>query len=241
MFRIKLSILSTFCAVICLILPHVTWANIVKKSKSGICHTSQSQHYDHTKNFTSYQSLSACIDAGGRLPKNQQVIGYDKKSSAKYSRKQFGNGWADLNKNCRNSRHEALIAQSVAPVRFKTQKHCKVVAGRWNSMFTGQTIYNASDIDIDHVVPLSWAWKNGAQSWTKQQRIKFANDPINLLSVEASLNRQKGDKGPLNWLPPKNQCQYILRFERVLRTYKLSYAGNNKSKFVSLKKRYCGS
>jgi len=42
----------------------------VKMSKSEICHATDSSYYNRTKNFTSFESLKECIDAGGRLPKN---------------------------------------------------------------------------------------------------------------------------------------------------------------------------
>jgi len=116
---------------------------------------------------------------------------------------------------------EALISQSVGQVQYQTSKQCKVKSGKWMSPFTGKAIYNASEIDIDHVVALSWAWKHGANNWSKDKRVKFANDPSNLLSVEASLNRQKGAKGIDKWLPPKNKCQFITRFLRVYKTYGL--------------------
>jgi len=42
----------------------------VKMSNSGICHTPGSTYYSRTKNFKPYTSLSACLNAGGRNPKN---------------------------------------------------------------------------------------------------------------------------------------------------------------------------
>ena len=42
----------------------------VKKSKSGICHSTESSpHYAKTKNFTAYSSLKSCLNSGGRCPK----------------------------------------------------------------------------------------------------------------------------------------------------------------------------
>lgn len=43
---------------------------VVKMSKSEICHAVDSSYYKRTKNFTSFDTLKDCIDAGGRLPKN---------------------------------------------------------------------------------------------------------------------------------------------------------------------------
>ncbi len=41
----------------------------VKKSSSGICHERGTTYYDQTTNFTSFTSLQACLNGGGRLPK----------------------------------------------------------------------------------------------------------------------------------------------------------------------------
>jgi hypothetical protein len=230
----------------------LTNADVVKKSKSGICHDEYSIYYNKTKKFQPFETLEFCLNSGGRLPKNYKGNNTNTSSSknyastntssissTKYSRNQFGNGWADLNKDCQNSRMEALISQSVSQVQYKTSKQCKVKSGKWISPFTGNTIYNASDIDIDHVVPLKWAWIHGADSWSKEKRVKFANDPANLLSVEASLNRQKGAKGLDEWLPPSNKCQYIVRFIRVYKTYGLTLKSSEASQYAAIKNRYC--
>lgn len=42
---------------------------ITKMSNAGICHAPNSTYYDKTKNFIAYQTLSECLDNGGRLPK----------------------------------------------------------------------------------------------------------------------------------------------------------------------------
>src|SRR5690242_10006995 len=42
----------------------------VKRSKNKICHELGSPGYDQTLRFTSFNSIEACLKAGGRLPKN---------------------------------------------------------------------------------------------------------------------------------------------------------------------------
>lgn len=42
----------------------------VKMSKSGICHDRNSPYYSRTKNFRPFKTMQACLDAGGRRPKN---------------------------------------------------------------------------------------------------------------------------------------------------------------------------
>ena len=41
----------------------------VKMSRSGICHDQSSRHYNRTVNYTPYPTVSACLAAGGRLPR----------------------------------------------------------------------------------------------------------------------------------------------------------------------------
>lgn len=199
-------------------------ATPVKQSGSGICHPPQSSWYERTKTYTAFESVEACLNAGGRLPSGLTLASLNKEvvpeTASGYRRSAFGHGWDDANGDCRDSRAEALVASSTTQVRFASDRGCRVVSGRWVSAFTGNVIQNASDIDIDHVVPLAWAWDRGAGEWPGEKRERFANDPINLLPVEASLNR-KGARGPDEWLPPAGQCGYVARFVRVVKLYDL--------------------
>jgi hypothetical protein len=194
-------------------------ADLVKKSSSGICHSEASAYYSRTQNFTPYEDLSTCLSSGGRLPKGQASAAA---SSSEYSRSQFGHGWSDEDGDCQDARAEALIASStVQPVQFASDDQCRVTRGRWISPFTGDVIQNSSEIDIDHVVPLKWAWDHGAADWTREKRVRFANDPVNLFSVEASLNRSKGARGLSEWMPPAGKCGYASRFLRITKLYGL--------------------
>lgn len=190
---------------------------LVKMSNSGLCHDETSSYYSRTKNFTPYDSLDACLHAGGKLPagfSSSDTLG------SSYSRDQFGYGWADVDHDGQDTRQEVLIAQNTGSLTYN--EHGRVVSGRWISLYSGKVFYNASDLDIDHIVPLSWAWKHGADEWTRDKREQFANDPRNLVAVGASLNRSKGDKGMDEWLPPTNQKQYKLRFQRIVKLYELN-------------------
>lgn len=199
---------------------------IVKLSKNGICHPLKSSWYERTQDYTAFKSLESCLSAGGKLPKGLPSKLVEKQESDEYKRSAFGHGWDDANGDCQNSRAEALIATSTTTVRFADERRCRVVTGRWISPFTGNIIQNASNIDIDHVVPLAWAWERGAKDWPKERRELFANDMVNLLPVEASLNRSKGSQGPDEWLPPSGQCGYVARFFRIVKQYGLKPAPN---------------
>jgi len=166
---------------------------VVKQSSSGICHSPQSSWYERTRNYTAYDSLESCLNEGGRLPKGLSLASLNnaqnESKKKEYERSAFGHGWGDRDGDCQDSRAEALTATSTTKVRFADGKRCRVVTGRWLSPFTGHVIQNASDIDIDHVVPLAWAWDRGAGEWSDEKRERFANDMLNLWPVEASLNR----------------------------------------------------
>ena len=76
--------------------------------------------------------------------------------------------------------------------------------------------------DIDHIVPLKWAHGHGGDRWTLNQKREFANDPENLLATQSSVNRRKGAKGPDQWLPAINPCEYATRWKLILEKYGLN-------------------
>lgn len=222
-------------------------ADLVKKTSSGICHPPASSYYDRTNNYRPFDTVESCLDSGGRLPKGMSGYRDNSESASRtlakadsgYERSKFGHGWDDADGDCQNSRAEALIAQSSTKVRFADDRRCRVVTGRWISPFTGKVIQNASEIDIDHVVPLKWAWDHGANTWSDEKRERFANDPVNLWSVELSLNRQKGAQGPEDWLPPAGRCQYVARFVRIGKSYELEPSETQVRSYERQLARYC--
>ena len=91
-------------------------------------------------------------------------------------------------------------------------------------------------IDIDHVVALSNAWQTGAAYFDKTKRAAIANDPLNLIAVDAKLNRQKSDGDAATWLPPlKNyRCDYVARQVAVKAKYGLWVTQPEKSAIINL-------
>ena len=241
-------IYTALCLSLFLIVSPASNAELIKKTKSGICHPPASSYFDRTKNYQPFKSVESCLAAGGRLPKNLSGYQADRQSASVtianndsgYDRSRFGYGWDDSDGDCQDSRAEALIEQSSTKVRFADERRCRVVTGRWISPFTGKVIQNASDIDIDHVVPLKWAWDHGANTWSRAKREKFANDPVNLWSVELSLNRQKGARGPEEWLPPGGRCQYVSRFFRIVKVYALNPSEVQVARYRNQIADYCG-
>ena len=118
-----------------------------------------------------------------------------------YTRDQFGQAWADVDHNGCDTRND-ILARDLTDITLKPATHdCVVLTGTLQDLYTGQTIRfergGASEVDIDHRVPLSDAWQKGAQSWDQDTRTRFANDPINLIAVDAGAGL--GDQRYSRW------------------------------------------
>ena len=132
-----------------------------------------------------------------------------------YTRAQFGQAWYDTDKNGCDTRNDILRRDLKSK---QMQNACKVLAGTLApDPYTGTPIRfvygGASEVDIDHVVALSDAWQKGAATWSAGKRLALANDPLNLLAVDSSTNRSKGDGDAATWLPPNKafRCTYVAR------------------------------
>ena len=138
-------------------------------------------------------------------------------SMAGYSREEFPHwasdaeafGWTEPDGSC-DVRDVVLIRDGQG---VRVGNGCSVT-GTWLDPYTGATLTDSSDVDIDHMVPLANAWRSGASGWSGSDREAYANDPAVLLSADASANRQKGDKGPEAWKPPDTayHCEYARRW-----------------------------
>lgn len=138
----------------------------------------------------------------------------------------FGEAWIDVDHNGCDTRDDILKRDLKKTVFRAGTKGCIVTAGVLADPYTGTSITykrGASKVDIDHSVALSDAWQKGAQQWTADKRRDFANDPLNLLAVDASTNRRKSDGDTATWLPPNSafRCSYVARQVAVKKKYGL--------------------
>ncbi len=138
-----------------------------------------------------------------------------------YSREKFPH-WDTVNGAC-DVREEVLKRDGKG---VNVGKDCAPKSGTWTSVYDGKTWSKASDVDIDHMVPLGQAWISGAKSWTQQRREQFANDLVRpqLKAVTDNLNEQKSDKAPDQWKPPlvSYWCTYAADWIVVKRNYDLT-------------------
>ncbi|MEU5158822.1 HNH endonuclease family protein [Streptomyces sp. NPDC020875] len=164
-----------------------------------------------------------------------------------YERDRFGRAWTDtadgvpLARNGCDTRNDLLRLHGRS-VQFRDGSDCVVVAMTLADPYTGKTVewrkQRAAEIQIDHVVPLAYAWRMGAARWPADKRERFANDTLNLLPVDGSANQAKRDSGPASWLPPNKpvRCAYAVRFAQVATEYDLAVTGPDKTAML----RQCG-
>lgn len=142
-----------------------------------------------------------------------------------YTREQFGGGWERID-DC--DMRNYILARDLTQTAFVLPS-CKVSSGILKDPYSGKTIMfnrgtdTSDDVQIDHVVALSDAWQKGAQQLTYEQRVAFANDPLELLAVDGGLNERKSDSDAASWLPPDKgyRCQYVARQIAVKKKYSL--------------------
>ncbi|MFJ9032701.1 HNH endonuclease family protein [Streptomyces sp. NPDC102274] len=164
-----------------------------------------------------------------------------------YERDEFGYAWMDtadgvpLARNGCDTRNDLLKLHG-RHVQFRSGSDCVVVSMDLYDPYTGKDIAwkkaKAAEVQIDHVVPLSYSWQMGAARWPESKRRQLANDVLNLLPVEGRANSAKRDSGPASWLPPnkKIRCSYAVRFGQVALKYAMPVTTADKRAML----RQCG-
>ncbi|RBP65465.1 uncharacterized protein DUF1524 [Brevibacterium sanguinis] len=159
----------------------------------------------------SARAMLAEIEVKGRAPKT----GYDPDLFK----------WrSDVDHNGCDTRNDVL-RRDLAAITLKDDG-CVVTAGELDDPYAGEThAFDRSPhtVDIDHVVARSDAWQTGAFAFDEETLRGFGNDPLNLLAVSSTLNRQKGDGDAATWLPPNKgfRCEYVARQIAVKYKYEL--------------------
>lgn len=152
-----------------------------------------------------------------------------------YRRDAFGESWTDDTTapgghNGCDTRND-ILDRDLSDKSYVAIKRCPtaVATGTLLDPYTSTVVsftrgnQIGAAVQIDHIVPLALAWDLGARGWPDDLRIRFANDPANLLAVDGQANQDKGDKEPALWMPPNAafHCQYSMQFIAVLRGYGL--------------------
>ncbi|KAF3934657.1 hypothetical protein ABW20_dc0103528 [Dactylellina cionopaga] len=154
-------------------------------------------------------------------------------SGTGYSRDLFPH-WSTVSGAC-NAREWVLKRDGTGVVQDSS---CAATSGTWRCPYSGGTYFAASDIDIDHMIPLKNAWISGASSWTTTKRGQFANDLTNpqLWATKDSVNQAKSDQSPDSWKPPLTSfyCTYARSWVQVKYAWALSITSAEKSALTSM-------
>lgn len=198
---------------------------------------------------SSHPDLEALISSLTVLDALPDVPGYERSCSPDDGCV-FGPAWTDassapLARNGCDTRNDVL-ALDLIDVQFKPGTgDCKVVSGTLPDPYTGRNIAfvagrsTSSEVQIDHVYPLSRAWDAGAAQWSQDRRVTFANDAdLNLRATDGPTNSSKSDSGPDTWLPPNAayQCEYSTGYLRVAAAYGLAVTADD----IDVTRAVCG-
>lgn len=153
-------------------------------------------------------------------------------SGFEYDRRDWRH-WIDADKDCQDTRAEVLILESAGTVSFATENRCRVVSGEWIGPWSGEVFVDASDVDVDHHVPLGHAHISGGWKWDDDRKRAYANDlknPNSLQATSASVNRSKGKKPPDEWKPenPASWCRYAADWISVKQQWELTIGSGEK-------------
>ena len=165
-------------------------------------------------------SAKGCDGCGG-ASKSEQAK--EQPSQVKEYKREDWPHWTDMDNDCQDTRAEILQRDNVGTIKWKRNKPCNVSWGKWVCPYTGKTFEKASDVGIDHIVPLSHAHKTGAANWSWEKKRAFVNDPMNLLVVDDSAKQEKGDKAPYEWKPRLKSYwpEYARKWRAVKKKYGL--------------------
>jgi len=166
----------------------------------------------------------------------------------KYSREAFGEPWSDVDQNNCDTRNDILARDLQTKILKYKNNQCIIGGGTLLDPYTGKSIkfkqgYKSSlAVQIDHVVSLANAWYHGAWSWSEEERLAFANDPLNLLAVDGPTNAFKSDKDITQFKPSNRsyQCKFTKIQIDVKYKYHLSVTSAEKKLFQQIITRCMG-
>lgn len=179
----------------------------------------------------------------GELPTSLDAIPSSPDATVAYNRDEWKH-WASAGSSCWDTREAVLFAESrpgTAKLLDKDKKEttnkskaCSITGGEWQDPYTGTTFTDPKKLDVDHMIPLSYAAKHGGQEWDAKKKESYANSQAyagHLIAVDAGSNRSKSDQGPSTWKPANkaHYCQYATDWISISKTWGLSTTDADKA------------
>jgi len=137
---------------------------------------------------------------------------------------------------CQTVRTQILEATSEVPVSWTNPRQCEIREGKWIDAYTGEEFARAARLELDHIIPLSYANAANGYQWNDQKRMQFANDPLNLIPVGRDTHRNKRDRGIGSWRPPEESfhCEYAAAWRDMSRKYDLQLYQRDESRMNTI-------
>lgn len=180
----------------------------------------QRQKLDSMKDSGAAPESSAASGVPASLAANEQITKADLESltvvpdhgrSGAYLRRQWSGGkfLPTGMRTCWSVRDEVIKRQADPGTLRLTPDGCAVEAVSFTDPYSGRRVNESGrenverNIQIDHVIPVSYMSSNGGNAWNQQTKDEYYNDldPGHLLAVESSENNLKSDYGPSRYMP----------------------------------------
>jgi hypothetical protein len=159
-----------------------------------------------------------------------------------YDRDNNYNTWKDWDNDCQSNRHEVLIEEHDSStgvgLTYTSNSNCSVATGRWYDPYDNEYFSSASEVQIDHFIPLSESHRSGAWAWSLERKTIYANTlnvPEQLIAVGGSSNGSKGSSDPSDWMPKNSSyhCTYYRDWVKVKSIYRLGINSSEKDAIES--------
>ena len=165
-------------------------------------------------------------------------LGAESDGGQNYNRDSMYPTWDDWDNDCQSNRHEVLIDESTTSVTYTSATNCSVATGRWYDPYDNRFFSSASEVQIDHFVPLFEAHNSGAWRWSSLRKRIFANTlnvPEQLIAVGGDSNSSKGSSDPSEWMPDNTgyHCDYVESWVKIKSIYRLDINTTEKNAIES--------
>ncbi|GFZ84538.1 hypothetical protein [Nesterenkonia alkaliphila] len=124
--------------------------------------------------------------------------------------------WADVNGNGVNSRTE-IHARDLGNSSF-------TVSGTYWDHYSGQYVDIAqTETHGEHMIPVGHTWPE-MQHRSREDRVAYYNDPMNLTSTIGWINREKAGQTPAEWMPENTEahCAYGMTWTHIANKHQIS-------------------